>query len=213
MCIVGEVMRFLRWAVPVVTLLGGLLALTFALQAVLSPAARFVRAQARWAERSPAAYQAEIVQTYRLSDFLPTAQTCSMLVEVRAGVPQMLAGDCPEALDIATIFARFRSYATTPVASRRCGYGGCVCSLSTFQATYDPHAGYPTLIRRDWRDATPGAGPIGRLTVRLPAALRSTLFRLAEERTPCPPGTPNHTPLIAPIYAEQFVIRRIVPLP
>ncbi len=207
-------MSFLRYAVFGALLIGGILAAFFVLPALLGQEARFARAQVRWTSQAPAAYQAEIVQTYRLSDLLPTTQTCTMLVEVRAGEPpRTLAGACPAALDVEAIFARFSPYVAAPIPSRRCGYGGCVCSLSTFEATYDRQYGYPTRIRRDWREVTPIAAPFGRIVARLPADLRAGLNSYTERRTPCPPGTPNHTPTIAPIYADQIEIRRLTPLP
>jgi hypothetical protein len=206
-------MRFLRWTIIGLLSSAGVAAVLLGLVAFFGPGAQFARAQARWAANAPAAYQADIVQTYRPSDLLPTVQTCTMRIEVRAAAPpQIIDGACPEALDVTAIFARFSPYVAAPIPSRRCGYGGCVCSLSTFAATYDRQYGFPMQIRRDWREAAPAAGPFGRIVARLPANIRTNLMQAGETRTPCPPGTPNHTPTIAPIYAEQIEIRRIIPL-
>lgn len=206
-------MTYRRWALLSVVWISIGLSGFIALQAFFSPAAQFARAQARWAAHAPPAYQAEIVQTYRLNDLLPATQTCTMLVEVRPGAAvQLLEGDCPAIFDVTTIFQRFAGYVGAPVPSRRCGYGGCVCSLSTFQASYDRGYGYPVRMQRDWRDPSLANGPFGPLLRRLPADLRRSILLAAEQRTPCPPGTPNHTPLIAPIHAEQIEVRRIIPL-
>jgi hypothetical protein len=172
------------------------------------------RAQAAWATRPFDAYRANIIHQYQLGDFLISQHRCTMTVEVRAGAaPRLIAGDCPEALSVEAILARFEPYADAPVASRWCGYGGCRCALSTLVMERNLGAAFPRRIARDWRDATVGAGPGWALLAGAPAPLRATVRGFAERRNQCPPGTGNHTLDLSPIYREEFTILSVEPLP
>lgn len=172
------------------------------------------RAQTAWAARPFVNYRACILHQYQLGDFVISHHRCAMTVKVRAGAtPRLVDRDCPAPLSVEAILVRFEPDAAAPVASRWCGTGGCTRALSSLSVEREAGRPYPRRITRDWRDITHGAGPAQALIVRAPAPLRAAARALAERRTPCPPGTGNHTLDVSPIYREEFQILRVELLP
>ncbi|NJN15604.1 MAG: hypothetical protein HC822_04575 [Oscillochloris sp.] len=200
-----------RWWWPGALLFA--IALTVVFVVLNAPGRRFSEARQRWITRAPSAYALTFKHDYMLGNFLASSRSCRATVAVRPGrAPQLIAGDCDEALTVEAIFDRFGRYARESMPSRMCGYGTCLCAVSTFRAVYDRQHGFPLVIARDWQDRTVGRGQFWSMAANLPAPLRNALRDFAEQRTPCPPGTLNHTPNISPIHRETITILAVEPL-
>lgn len=174
---------------------------------------QFEAARRHWQERPFERYEVQISRSFVRYDLDLTLRECQHTLAITGNqITRVVAGVCAPQVTVDELFDRFAPYVHEPVIWGRCNSGNtCSCAVSEVFIEYDEQSGYPLSMRREWRDARPGADPLWReLKQQLPRSTHSMIDSLANLNNRCREGV--EFPPDPFILSEEFKVLSLRPI-